>query len=90
MSELPVQPIELSDAIKDLVIARLDLIPPNLGVSIGGQGNFTKDELIEHVKKGDEIGQQIARIEMTFLKAVKEGILLDEILKISQPTPTHD
>ena len=68
MSELQARPIVLSDAIKDLVIARLDLIPPNLGVSIGGQGNFTKDELIEHVKK---------------------GILLDEILKISQPEFAH-
>lgn len=80
---------ELTDAIKDLVIARLDLIPPNLGVSIGGQGSFTKKELIEHVKQGDDIGQQIARIELAFLKAVKEGILLDEILKADHVASAH-
>ena len=83
------RPLELTDAIKELVIARLDVIPPNVGVSIGGEGNFTKDELIEHVKKGDDVGQKIARIELAFLKAVKEGILLDEILKVDQPVSVH-
>jgi len=33
--------------------------------------NFTRDELIEHVKDGDEVGEKITEVEMEFLRSLK-------------------
>lgn len=64
------------EEIKKLVIARLETsLPSDKKVSIGSSGEFTKEELINHVRKGDEIGKKIVKIELEFLQAFKEGIL---------------
>lgn len=69
----------IPEDLKDLVIARLDVLSPHKRIHIGSLGDFTKDELIERVKMGDEIGQQIAKIELAFLRALKDGTLLQEL-----------
>ncbi len=69
---------KISEDLKNLVIYRLDTLPPGKKISIGSSGEFSKSELIEHVKKGDDIGQQIANIEITFLRALKKGTLLGD------------
>lgn len=56
---------------KELVIARLEVLPEDTGISIGSSGEFTRDELIEHVKKGDEIGQKITEVQLSYLKSLK-------------------
>ena len=71
---------KISDDLKELVIARLDVLPPDKKISIGSSGDFTKEELIECVEMGDDVGQKVAELELTFLKALKEGTLLEEAL----------
>lgn len=64
------------EEIKKLVITRLEAsLPSDKKISIGSSGEFTKEELIEHVKKGDAIGKKVVKIELGFLQAFKEGIL---------------
>lgn len=75
---------KIPEDLKELVIYRLDIIPADKKISIGSAGEFSKSELIEHVKKGDEIGQKIVEVELTFLRALKEGVLLEEILASGQ------
>ena len=67
----------ISEDLKDLVIERLDVLSPRKKIYIGSVGAFTKDELIESVKQGNSIGQKIVDIELSFLRALKEGTLLD-------------
>ena len=67
----------ISEDLKDLVIERLEVLSPHKKIYIGSVGAFTKDELIERVRQGDEIGQKIVNIELSFLRALKEGTLLD-------------
>ncbi len=67
---------ELSEDIKKLVIIRLETFPSSRKVSIGSQGEFTKDELIDHVKKEDAIGKKIVEVELEFLRAIKEGVVV--------------
>lgn len=67
---------EISADIKKLVIFRLETLPSNKKISIGSSGEFTKEELVEHVKNGTDIGKKIIEIEMEFLRAMKEGIVL--------------
>ena len=61
--------------IKELVIARLEVWPAGKKISIGKSGEFTKEELIQHVKKGDAIGKKVVEIELEFLRALKHGLL---------------
>ena len=65
------------EEIKDLVIARLEMLPDDKKISIG-QREFTKEEIIEHVKKGDLIGKMMIDIELGFLRDMKEGFVLNE------------
>lgn len=62
------------EEIKKIVIARLETLPPDKKISIGSSGEFTRDEIIERVEKGDEIGKKMIQVEMEFLRALKNGI----------------
>ena len=66
------------EEIRQLVIERLKTIPPDKKLSIGGEGDFTVEELIDRVKKNDEIGQKIVEVQMKFLQSLKTGALLNE------------
>ncbi|OGY96691.1 MAG: hypothetical protein A2122_00930 [Candidatus Liptonbacteria bacterium GWB1_49_6] len=69
---------EIDKEIKELVIARLKTLPDDKEVSIGSDGEFTKEQLIDHVKKNDSIGQKMVDVEMNFLRALKEGALFEQ------------
>lgn len=69
----------ITDQIKELVIARLEVMPEDTGISIGSAGEFTRNELIERVKKGDEIGKKIIEVEMNYLQSLKD--LTNELLQ---------
>lgn len=70
---------KVSDAeIRKLVIARLQRISSDRKISIGSEGEFTKEELIERVKDKDRVGQKITQIQMEYLRSLKQGVFLDE------------
>lgn len=72
------EPLVENEDIRNLVIARLEAMPPNVNISIGSKGDFGRDDLIQHVERGTEIGEQIAKIQMEYLRSLKEGILYGE------------
>lgn len=82
--EIKTQIEKISEDIKELVIARLEVTSSEKSFSIGGGENLTRDELIRHVREGDEIGQKVAEIELTFLRALKDGTLLEQILDVGE------
>jgi len=63
----------VSKEVKDLVIFRLQALPPSIKMSIGSMEGLSKEQLIEHVKDEDEIGQRIIEIQMHFLQSIKTG-----------------
>ncbi len=65
----------IDEEIRKLVVARLSVLSSDTIKAIGNKGVFTRDELIEHVNKGDEIGETVKNIEMEWLKALKSGIV---------------
>jgi len=67
-----------SKDIKKLVIARLEALPSDKMISIGDLGEFTRDDLIERVDKGDEVGDKITEIQLEYLRLLKEGIFYDK------------
>lgn len=65
---------DIPEQVKELVITKIEAqLPQNLKLSIGSHGLLSKEEMIEHVKKGDEIGKQIVNVQMSFLKALASG-----------------
>ena len=75
---------KMTDELKELIIARLDVLPSDKKISIGSEGEFTKDELIERVKIGDSVGQTVVNLELEFLRALKDGSLLEDALAFSE------
>lgn len=67
--------LSMDEEIRNLVIARLSVLSPDTIKSIGDEGVFSRDELIQHVKNGDKIGQTIKEIEMEWLRAMKTGMI---------------
>ncbi|MFQ5621087.1 MAG: hypothetical protein ACE5FT_04550 [Candidatus Nanoarchaeia archaeon] len=65
----------MEEEVKKIVMARLSVLPGNKKISVGSAGEFTRDELIEHVEKGDELGKKFVEIEMEFLRAMKQGLI---------------
>ena len=65
-----------SDA-KRLVIARLDALPSNIGIAVGSAGNFSKQELLDRIEKEDEIGQMFVDLDISYLRALKDGTLFE-------------
>lgn len=63
----------LDEEIRKLVIARLSVLSPDTNISIGSEGNFTRDQLLESVEKGDKIGKKLAEVEMEWLRSLKKG-----------------
>lgn len=63
--------------IKELVIARLKTLPSDKKLSVGSSGDFTRDQLIEHVDKKDELGKKIMEVQMEYLRLLKEGIFYE-------------
>ncbi len=65
---------ESNDKIKALVLARIDAqVPSNLRLFIGSSDGMNKEQIMEHVKKEDEIGKQIIQMHINFMKAVVKG-----------------
>ena len=53
--------------LKKLVIARLKTIPPNVSFSVGSFGDFSRDEIINHIQRETEIGKEFMNIEIKTL-----------------------
>jgi len=71
----------INEDVKELVIARLDVMPSNYKLSIGDMGTFTKDDLIKHVRASDSVGNQIVKMQFNFIKALTSGKLIDTLNK---------
>ncbi len=61
----------ITQDIIDLVVARLEALPPNIAMSIGGEGGLDVEELIKRVKACDEVGKQIIEMQLVYLRSLK-------------------
>jgi len=64
---------KISEELKKIVLWKLDTVPPNFKLSVGNKGSFTKEELKQHIEKGDEIGVLFANMQLNFMKALASG-----------------
>lgn len=59
------------EEIRELVVERLRRFPSGKKVSIGAEGDFSKEELIAHVEEQDKIGKKIIEIQIAYLQSLK-------------------
>lgn len=57
---------------KEIVIARLETMPPDMRLSIGGHGSFDKDQLIDNVKKETKIGEFVVKVYMKHIRSFSQ------------------
>lgn len=69
---------DIDAEIRQLVIERLKVIPSDKKISIGGEGDFTINELIGCVEKNNKVGKKIVEVQMEFLQSLKTGVFLDD------------
>lgn len=75
MKEQSSKDVEVNEDVKELVVTRIEASRSDLRLSVGGGRSMTKEEMIDHVRKGDKIGKQIIRAHLNFLRAVASGEL---------------
>ena len=60
--------------IKKLILARLETMPEYIQINLGSFGTLEKEDLINHVKKGDDFGKKFVEIQMKYLRTFKKGL----------------
>jgi hypothetical protein len=63
---------EIDADVKRLVLARLEALPPNIGIAVGSDGSYTRKQLLKSIEDENEIGKKFVDIELEFLRALKE------------------
>jgi hypothetical protein len=66
---------EKEELAKQLVLARIDVMPSSFELSIGDKGTFTKKQIIEEINKNSEVGKQVIDMQLNFIKALSTGKL---------------
>jgi len=69
---------QIDEELKKIVIARLEVFPSDKRISIGSLGELTKQEMIENVEKGTNVGEKIIEIQLNYLRSLKEGIFYEQ------------
>ena len=68
--------VDFEEKWRQLVIERINAgMSSNLKLSIGMGKSLDKGEVLEHVRKGDEVGQQIVNMHRNFVRAQASGQL---------------
>ena len=61
---------QISQDVINLVIARLETIPANVSVSIGGDGSYTIEQLIERLKKQDKVSKKMVAMQLAYIRSL--------------------
>lgn len=70
------------EEIRSLVVERLKSISDESSLMIGGNTILSKSEMINSVKRGDDTGKKIVDMQMTYLRDLASGKLMENIMSI--------
>jgi hypothetical protein len=66
---------------KQLVLARLELLTPDMHFASGNFLDYSRDDVIKEIKNNTQAGREFIATEMEFLRAFKGGSLIQELNK---------
>ena len=55
----------------ELIVKRLETVPPNIKMSVGSKGTFEIRDIIKSVEKQDEMGKMFIEMQLQYLKSLK-------------------
>lgn len=65
---------KIDPEIKKLILWRIEAgVPKHFKLCMGEKRTFTKEEMKEHVEKEDEVGHEIIKMQLQFIKAISSG-----------------
>jgi hypothetical protein len=71
----------ISNKERELIIARLEVLSPELHFSSGHEmKSYSRNEIIEQIKLGNEVGDEFVKTELNFLRALKDGTLMGSLV----------
>ncbi|NQU77567.1 hypothetical protein HQ544_02615 [Candidatus Falkowbacteria bacterium] len=74
MSSINKQP---SQEERDLIIARLEVLSPELHFASGGNfQDFSRKDMIKQIKDNTKVGREFVATEFEFLRAIGDGSLM--------------
>ena len=69
---------------REIVLARLEVLLPDICFASGSDfKSYSRDMIIEEIKKNSEIGKDFIKTEMEFLRALKNGNLTKRLVEAS-------
>lgn len=63
----------MEDDFRKLVYARLQTLPKGYSISVGGFGDISKEQALEHVSKNDSIGEILIAADRHYFDLLKSG-----------------
>lgn len=60
------------EEIKKLVLVRLESMPSNIRISLGGK-DYYREELVNEVKNETKFGKMIIEMQLEYIRAMKSG-----------------
>ena len=80
MTEENLDKNEINEEIKKVVIARIEAQTlSNLRLFIGSSEGLSKNEIIAHIRSGDEIGNAVVKSHLSFMRAIASGEFIKAI-----------
>ena len=68
---------KIQEDLRKLVIARIEASSEDLRIAIGGENDYSREELIKSVQSGDDLGQEIINSQLEYLRDMASGKLYD-------------
>jgi hypothetical protein len=59
---------------KKLVLERFKTLNPDSKISLGGGGEVTVKEMMEHVVKDDDFGKKVVKVQMNMIRVLTGGV----------------
>lgn len=70
------------EEIRSLVVERLKSISDESSLMIGGDKKLSKSDMIKSVQNGDDTGEKIIDMQMTYLRDLASGKLMKNIMSL--------
>lgn len=61
-----------NEDIRNLVVERLKILSPRTMISVGSEGDYTRDQMIKFVEEGNELGEMFAEIQIEWLRSFQK------------------
>lgn len=75
---------KLQEQLREITLARMNALPKDVRIAIGDT-ELNAQELMQHIKEGDELGLELMEAQLEFLKDMASGALYAN----GENTPTN-